>query len=121
MVEYGIVLDHVVSSKGIEIDKTKIDIVSTLPYPTSVRKVRSFLRHAGFYCRFIKDLSKIGAPLFKFLQKDVAFEFNNECKMAFNKLKQLLISPPIIQPPDWSLPFKIMRDASDYVVETVLG
>nr|XP_027096219.1 uncharacterized protein LOC113716121 [Coffea arabica] len=121
MVEHGIVLGHIVSSKGIEVDKAKIDIISALPYPASVREVRSFLGHAGFYRRFIKDFSKIGAPLFQLLQKDVAFEFDDMCERAFNKLKELLTSPPIIQPPDWNLPFEIMCDASDYAVGAVLG
>ncbi|XP_071933215.1 uncharacterized protein [Coffea arabica] len=106
---------------GIEVDKAKIDVISTLPYPASVREVRSFLGHAGFYRRFIKDFSKIGAPLFQLLQKDVSFEFDETCKGAFNKLKELLTTSPIIQPPDWNLPFEIMCDASDYAVGAVLG
>ncbi|XP_071917221.1 uncharacterized protein [Coffea arabica] len=106
---------------GIEVDKAKIDVISTLPYPASVREVRSFLGHAGFYRRFIKDFSKIGAPLFQLLQKDVSFEFDETCKGAFNKLKELLITSPIIQPPDWNLPFEIMCDTSDYAVGAVLG
>ncbi|XP_071917147.1 uncharacterized protein [Coffea arabica] len=121
MVEHGIVLGHVVSSKGIEVDKAKIDVISTLPYPASVREVRSFLGHAGFYRRFIKDFSKIGAPLFQLLQKEVPFEFDESCKGAFDRLKELLTSSPIIQPPDWNLPFEIMCDASDYAVGAVLG
>ncbi|XP_071917150.1 uncharacterized protein [Coffea arabica] len=75
----------------------------------------------GFYRRFIKDFSKIRAPLFKLLQKDTTFDFTNECKAAFDKLKESLISPPIIQTPNRSLPFEIMCDASDYAVEAVLG
>nr|XP_027099143.1 uncharacterized protein LOC113718436 [Coffea arabica] len=121
MVKHGIVLGHVVSSKGIEIDKDKIDIISALSYPTSVQKVRSFLGHAGFYRRFIKDFSKIEVSLFQLLQKKVALEFDDNYDKIFDKLKELLISPPIIQPPDWSLPFKIMCDTSDHEVEAVLG
>nr|XP_027118586.1 uncharacterized protein LOC113735799 [Coffea arabica] len=74
-----------------------------------------------FYRRFIKNFSKIGAPLFQLLQKDVAFEFDDKCEKAFDKLKELLTSPPIIQPPNWSLPFEIMCDTSDHTVGAVLG
>ena len=121
MVEQGIVLGYVFSSRGIEVDKAKVDTIQSLPYPTSVREVRSFLGHAGFYRRFIKDFFKIALPLCKLLQKDVAFEFDEACKKAFDKLKELLTSTPVIQPPDWNVPFKIMSDASDYAVGTVLG
>ena len=55
MVEQEIVLGHVISFRGIEVDKLKIDIMHSLPPPINVRKVRSFLGHAGFYRRFIKD------------------------------------------------------------------
>ena len=121
MVDQGIVLGHVISARGIEVDKAKVDLVKSLPYPTSVREVRSFLGHAGFYRRFIKDFSKISHPLCKLLQKEVAFDFNEECKRAFNKLKELLTSAPIIQPPNWSLPFEVMCDASDFAISAVLG
>ncbi|KAM1515450.1 hypothetical protein ACFX10_014554 [Malus domestica] len=76
MVRQGIVLGHIVSERGIEVDKSKIDLVRYLPSPTSVQEVRSFLGHAGFYRRFIKDFSKISNPLCRLLQKDVAFDFN---------------------------------------------
>ncbi|XP_073033722.1 uncharacterized protein [Primulina eburnea] len=121
MVTEGIVLGHVVSSRGIEVDKAKVDLITNLPYPTNVKGIRGFLGHAGFYRRFIKDFSKIALPMSKLLQKDVPFEFGEDCKEAFNKLKNLLTIAPIIQPPDWNLPFEIMCDASNYAVGTVLG
>ncbi|KAM0959679.1 hypothetical protein ACFX2C_024803 [Malus domestica] len=121
MVKQGIVLGHIVSARGIEVDKSKIDLVRYLPSPTSVREVRSFLGHAGFYRRFIKDFSKISTPLCRLLQKDVTFDFNEECEKAFKHLKEMLTSAPIIRPPDWSIPFELMCDASDYALGAVLG
>ncbi|CAN6552314.1 unnamed protein product [Malus baccata var. baccata] len=71
--------------------------------------------------RFIKDFSKISNPLCRLFQKDVAFDFNKECEKAFNHLKEILTSAPIIVPPFWSLPFELMCDASDYALGAVLG
>ncbi|KAK1427528.1 hypothetical protein QVD17_16215 [Tagetes erecta] len=121
MVDQGLILGHIVSEKGIEVDKAKIDVIKTLPYPKSVREVRSFLGHAGFYRRFIKDFSKISQPLCELLQKDVEFIFSKECEKAFDTLKDMLVTSPIIQPPDWNIPFEIMCDASNYAVGAVLG
>ena len=120
MIKQGIVLDHIISSKGIEVDKAKVDLISNLPPPKTVREVRSFLGHAGFYRRFIKDFSKVSRPLCNLLAKDVPFVFDDSCLVAFEKLKQLLTSP-IIQPPNWSLLFELMCDVSDYAVRAVLG
>ncbi|KAM2068512.1 hypothetical protein ACFX16_000128 [Malus domestica] len=71
--------------------------------------------------RFIKDFSKISQPLCRLLQKQVAFEFNEKCETAFKTLKDMLTSAPIIMPPDWSLPFGLMCDASNYAIGAVLG
>ena len=105
----------------IEVDKAKIDIMQHLPSPTTVREVRSFLGHAGFYRRFIKDFSKEAKPLSNLLQKDVPFVWSAECEAAFLKLKELLTTAPIMSPPDWNLPFELMCDASDYAIGAVLG
>jgi len=115
MVEQGIVLGHVVSSCGLEVDKAKIDVISSLPYPSCVREIRSFLGHASFYRNFIKDFSKITAPLCKLLAKEVDFVFDQACKDAHDELKRHVTSAPIIQPPNWDEPFEIMCDARDYI------
>ncbi|XP_062145315.1 uncharacterized protein LOC133852559, partial [Alnus glutinosa] len=105
----------------IEVDKAKVDLISNLPPPRTVKEVRSFLGHAGFYRRFIQDFSKIARPLCKLLVKEAPFIFDKDCKKAFGALKAILTSTPIIRPPSWGTPFKIMCDASDYAVGAVLG
>jgi hypothetical protein len=121
MVKQGIVLGHVISERGIKVDKAKVETVEQLPPPMDIKSLRSFLGHAGFYRGFIKDFSKITKPLIHLLQKDVAFDFDEKCLATFRTLKSALVSAPIIQPLDWSQPFEIMCDASDYAVGAVLG
>ncbi|CAM8925812.1 unnamed protein product [Rhodiola kirilowii] len=86
-----------------------------------VRDIKSFLGHASFYRRFIKDFSKKALPLSNLLQEDVPFEFTYSCREAFDELQKALTSVLIIQAPDWDQPFDIMCDASDYAVGDVLG
>jgi hypothetical protein len=104
-----------------EIDKAKIDLISNLPPPRTIKEIRSFLGHAGFCRRFIKDFSKIFRPLCSLLAKDAPFVFDDKCCQAFQTLKTALTSTPIIQPPNWNVPFEIMCDASDYAIGAVLG
>ncbi|KAF8048912.1 hypothetical protein N665_2355s0001 [Sinapis alba] len=96
MVIDGIVLGHKVSAAGIEVDRAKIE-------------------------RFIKDFSKIARPLTALLCKEVKFEFTPECLEAFKEIKSALVSAPIVQPPDWSLLFELMCEASNFAVGDLLG
>ncbi|GKC73631.1 reverse transcriptase domain-containing protein [Tanacetum coccineum] len=121
MVKEGIVLGHKISKSGIEVDKAKVDVIAKLPHPTSVKGIRSFLGHAGFYRRFIQDFSKIARPMTHLLEKDTPFIFSKECVESFNILKKKLTEAPILVAPDWDLPFEIMCDASDFAVGAVLG
>lgn len=121
MIKQGIILGHVVSNTGISVDPAKVDVISSLPYPSSVREVHSFLGHAGFYRRFIKDFSKVALPLSRLLQKDVEFELSEDCMEAFDKLKIALTQAPIVKGPDWSQPFEIMCDASNHAVGAALA
>nr|GEW06845.1 reverse transcriptase domain-containing protein [Tanacetum cinerariifolium] len=121
MMKEGIVLGHKISRKGIEVDKAKIIVISKLPYPTNVKGVRSFLGHAGFYRRFIKDFSMISKLMTQLLMKDAKFDFSEDCKKSFSKLKEKLTTAPIIISPDWSVPFELICDASDFAVGAILG
>nr|GFB88118.1 reverse transcriptase domain-containing protein [Tanacetum cinerariifolium] len=121
MVKEGIVLGHKISKKGIEVDKAKIEVISKLPHPTTIKGIHSFLGHAGLYRCFIKDFSKISRPMTHLLEKNSPFIFSNECIQAFRTLKDKLTEALILIAPNWDQPFKIMCDASDYAVGAVLG
>nr|GEU46493.1 reverse transcriptase domain-containing protein [Tanacetum cinerariifolium] len=121
MVKEGIVLGHKISKNRIKVDKSKVDVITKLPYPTTVKGIHSFLNHVGFYRRFIQDFLKIARPITCLLEKDTPFFFFNECIEDFHTLKKKLTEAPILVAPDWDLPFKHMCDASDFAIGAVLG
>ncbi|GJS22681.1 reverse transcriptase domain-containing protein [Tanacetum coccineum] len=96
MVKEGIVLGYKISKSGIEVDKAKVDVIAKLPPPTTVKGIRSFLGHTGFYRRFIQDFSKIARPMTHLLEKDNPFFFSFECKSSFELLKKKLTEAPIL-------------------------
>ena len=89
--------------------------------PTIVKGIRSFLGHAGFYKRFIRDFSKIVRPLCRLLEKDAKFKFDESCQRSFEEIRSRLVEAPIMEKPDWNKEFEIMCDASDYAIGAVLG
>jgi hypothetical protein len=107
MVREGIVLGHKILDKGIEVDKVKIEVIEQLPPPTNVKGIHSFLGHVGFYQRSIQNFSQIARLLMHLQAKDAPFIFMEECLQSFHTLKKALISAPVIQPPDWHVPFEI--------------
>ena len=121
MVREGVVLEHIVSGKGLEVDKAKIQVIQNLPLPGTVQDLRSFLGHVTFYRRFIQDYAKISKPLTTLLYKEKDFIIDEEGNRAFTMLKQALIETPILQSPNWDLPVEIMRDALDYAVGAIFG
>ena len=121
MVHQGIVLGHIISKKGIEVDKAKVELIVKLPSPTNVKGVRQFLGHAGFYRRFIKDFSKLARLLCELLVKDAKFIWDDRCQRSFEELKLFLTTTPIVRAPNWKLPFEVMCDTSDFAIEAVLG
>ena len=101
MVNQGIVLGHVISSKGIEVDKAKVELISMLPPPISVKAVRQFLGHAGLYKRFIKDFSKLAKSLYELLENDSKFVWDDRFQASFEGLKLHLTTAPIVRAPNW--------------------
>nr|GEV31960.1 hypothetical protein [Tanacetum cinerariifolium] len=112
---------HKISKSGIKVDRVKVDVIAKLPHPTTVKGVRSFLGHAGFYRCFIQDFSKIARPMIHLLEKETPFVFSKECVDAFDTLKKKLTEAPILVVPDWNLPFELMCDASDFAIGAVMG
>ena len=114
-------LGHIVSGKGLEVDKAKIEVIQNLPLLGIVRDLRSFLGHVVFYQRFSQEFAKVSKPFTTLLCKGKDFIIDEEGKRAFTMLKQALIEAPILQSPNWDLQFEIMCDASDYAVGAVLA
>ena len=100
MVTEGIVLGHKISTIELEVNQAKDSMIETLMPPNTVKGIRSFLGHAGFYRRFIKDFSKISRPLCRLLEKDAKFVFDGSCLSAFKEIKYILVIAPIMAAPD---------------------
>ena len=113
MVIESIVLGHKISAAGLEVDQAKVVSIITLMPPTTVKGIRSFLGHASFYRRFIKDFSKVSRPLYRLLEKDANFDFDESCRSTFDEIKSRLVTAPIMLTPDWNNDYEIMCDASD--------
>jgi len=87
MVIHGIILRHEVLRRGLEVDKSKVEVIAKFPEPKCIKDIRSFIGHAGFYRRFIKEFSKIARPLTNLLAKNVSFHFDDACLQAWEMLK----------------------------------
>ena len=101
-------------------DERKVQAVIDWPAPTKVTELRSFLGLANYYRRFIKGYSKIVSPLTDLLKKDRAWDWDIECRMAFESLKQAISKEPVLQFPNLDLPFEVQTDASDKALGGVL-
>ena len=121
MVTEGIVLGHMISAARLEVDQAKVSIIRNLMPPTTVKGIKSFLGHDGFYRRFIRDFSKIARPLCRLLEKDTKFNFDESCQNSFEEIKSRLVEAPIVAKSDWNREFEIMCDASDFAMGAVLG
>jgi hypothetical protein len=105
-------LGHVISSEGIVVDPGKVQDVLDWMLPKSVHQVRSFLGLAGYYRRFILNFSKISKPITELLKKDNKYVWSKDCNEAFQTLKKLLTTSPVLAQPDISMSFDVYCDAS---------
>ena len=103
---------HVVSTLGVSMDPEKVEAIMSWERPKSVFEIRSFLGLAGYYRRFIKDFSRLAAPMTRLTRKEVKFEWNDLCERAFHELKRRLTSAPILIVPKMGQRYRVYCDAS---------
>jgi hypothetical protein len=117
----GVVLGHHVLFEGIKVDLGNIEVIIRIPPPKAQKEVRIFLGHARYYRRFIENFTKIVAPMFGLLIKDVDFVWIEQCQTSIETLKAKMSVEPVLGGPNWTLPFHISTDASDTAIGGVLG
>ena len=113
-------LGYLVNQHGLKTDQDKVQPIIDYPAPTNIRQLRRFLGMIGWYSRFIKGLAEYRVPLTKLLKKDVRWHWQEEQETAFLQLKLALTQAPVLARPDFSKPFTLQTDASDYAVAGVL-
>ena len=91
--------------EGAKIDESKFEVIKNYPRPTNVKEVRQWIGFVAFYRQFLKDFSKICAPLYRLLRKDVEFEWNEDCEKAFVEIRDAMLRAPIRKYPDMSKPY----------------
>jgi hypothetical protein len=114
-------LGHTITAQGMSVQDYKVKAVSDYPVPKTVTQVRSFLGMAGYYRKFIRDFSKIAAPLTNLQHKDARFQWGDKQQAAFDALKQALTRTPVLIHPDPTFPYCIHTDASGFATSAVLS
>jgi hypothetical protein len=115
------ILGHIVEQNKIKMDTSKIDAVQQLPYCKTVKHVQSFLGLCGYYRRFVRDFAKIAQPLNNLLKKDVVWNFDDDCKEAFDTLRNRLVEYPILRKPEFQRKFYLFTDASGFALGAILS
>lgn len=114
-------LGHILTPQGVKPNPRKVQIIQNLEIPNTQKKIKSFLGMTGFYRKFIRDYAKIAFPMTKFLKKNEKVNVNDPNFIAaFQKLKDILINPPILRYPNFNRKFKLITDASNYALGAVL-
>ena len=114
-------LGHVVTEQGVTTDPAKVERVLNWPVPESATEVKSFLGLATYYRRFVPGFASIARPLYQLTEPTKEFEWTNECQHAFDKLKELLTSSPVLAYPKQDGLFILDTDASNHGIGAVLS
>lgn len=113
-------LGYVVDRNGLHVDPDKVKAMLGIPVPTTIKEVRRIVGTFSWYRRFIPDFASVISPITSLLKKSRTFCWTSECEASFKKIKELLITAPVLSCPDYSLPFEIQADASAYGIGSVL-
>ncbi|XP_050505429.1 uncharacterized protein LOC126883802 [Diabrotica virgifera virgifera] len=114
-------LGHVVTQQGIKPNPAKIEAIEKYPIPKTTKEIRGFLGLLGYYRKFIRDFAKITKPLTRCLKKDAKIEHTPEFVECFETCRKLLMNEPLLQYPDFSKPFNLTTDASNFAIGAVLS
>ena len=114
-------LGVIIGPEGIEMEKKKVNGVLSWPEPKNIKDVRKFLGLANYYRRFIKNFAQIARPINMFIRKDKKWQWEEAQQKAFNELKRIFTSRPVLAAPDLDKEFKIETNASNYATGGVLS
>lgn len=114
-------LGHVISDKGVQPNPIKIKAIHDFPTPKNPKTIKTFLGLVGYYRKFINDFAKIAKPLTLLLKKDVPFIWSKEQEESFATFKNILMSEPLLQYPDFTKEFVLTTDASNFAIGSVLS
>ena len=115
-------LGHIITNRGIRPNPEKIEIIQNLQLPGNVKKIKSFLGLTGYYRKFIKNYSSVAGPMIKYLKKDSKVDINDRQYIgAFEKLRSILVNPPLLCCPNFDKKFVLTTDASNLAIGTVLS
>lgn len=114
-------LGHILTPQGLKPNPAKIEVIKNLRLPTSQKQIKSFLGITGYYRKFVKDYAKIANPMIKYLRKGAKININDPCYVAaFENMKELITSHPILRYPNFNKRFKLVTDASNSAIGAVL-
>src|SRR5437867_10677960 len=114
-------LGHKINGEGVSVDEKKVEVVKTWPVPKNVKELQSFLGYCNYYRKFLKGYSKKTIPLNRLLQKDVRFNWTMECQQAYENLKELMITTPVLIHANLHKQFILTTDASQDSIGYVLS
>jgi len=114
-------LEVIIESNGIEIEKEKVDGVLSWPEPKNMKDVRKFLGFTNYYRRFIKDFTQVARPMNILMRKNVKWQWRKKQQQAFDKLKGIFTTRPVLAAPDLDKEFRVEADASNYATGEVLS